>query len=54
MYKRQVEGGQAGGGVVGDPAEVIADGLAGHNLHVPRLLDADIGKMCIRDRSIIT
>ena len=40
VYKRQ---GEAGGGVVGDAAEVIADLLARHDLHIPCLLDADVG-----------
>ena len=37
------EGGQAGRGVVGDAAEIILDGLAGHDLRISCLFDADIG-----------
>ena len=34
---------KAGGGVVADAAEIVADLLAGHNLHIAGLLDAYIG-----------
>ena len=37
------EGGQAGRGVVGDAPEIILDGLAGHDLRISCLFDADIG-----------
>lgn len=38
-----VERGQAGSRVVSDPTEIVADGLARHNLHIASFLDTDIG-----------